>query len=331
MRGKSNRQSSVWITKKIKALVDSSQEMASVNDVHYPGHAWSVVKLLLLAGWVYVYTTIIPKYFEHYWYIDLLAGSGTTYVKETRDVVAGSPFISHFFAREPFEKYVYVEQRHDRCVALQQRVNKLMGGKAEVYEGDCNRLIDSILPTGGRSHGLVFVDNEGFNVVWSTVEAVLQSNTDVLILFPTSSVERVVSERTRSSLNNFYGRNSWMEAQEREDFLNIYVQQLIRRFAALRRKEAYSSNVRVGSGQFFYDIILTCKDGPYVRAWEYLKKRFDWKDPRIIETALDVLKGRATQIDWFIDLQEKVASLEPRQQSRRKYRKTTLNNFRRVP
>lgn len=310
-RRRTVRQSSAeWILEKIKALADASEELIAVSDIHYPGHAWSIVKLLLLWGWVYVYTTIIPRHFNYYRYIDLLAGSGTTSVKETQDVVVGSPFVAHLFARNPFRSYVYVEKRRDRSEALRQRAKKLIGKKAQVLKGDCNELIQTILPEEKRSHSLIFIDNEGFDVVWNTVEAILEANTDVLILFPTSSVMRIAkSGCTWSSLNRFYGGGSWRDAQDEEDFLEIYLQQLKERFETLRKKQVYISNVRVGSGQFFYDIVLTCKKGPYIRAWQYLKKRLDWKDPRIIETTLDILKGRATRIDWFLDLDEKVASI----------------------
>ena len=322
-----HQSSSEWILEKIKALVDASEELVAVSEVHYPGHAWSIVKLLLLWGWVYVYTTIIPRHFNNYRYIDLLAGSGTTYVEETKDVVAGSPFIAHFFARNPFRSYVYVEKRHDRSEALRRRATRVIGENAHVLEGDCNELIQTTLPQEKRSHSLLFIDNEGFDVVWNTIEAILEANTDVLILFPTSSVMRVAkSERTWPSLNRFYGSGSWRDAQDEEDFLEIYLQQLKRLFEALRQKEVYISDVRVGTGQFFYDIILTCKRGPYIRAWQYLKKRLDWKDPRTIETTLDILKGRATRIDWFLDLDEKVASIKGGAQTE-DTKRTTLNDF----
>jgi len=78
-----------WTTEKTKDLLEASRILITISDVHYLGHTWSIVKLLILSGWVYVYTTIIPKHFKECWYIDLLAGSGTTRVKETGDVVIG--------------------------------------------------------------------------------------------------------------------------------------------------------------------------------------------------------------------------------------------------
>lgn len=328
MVGKTNRQkSSYQIVEKIGRLVGSSEELTSISDIHYPGHAWSIVKLLLLGGWVYVYTTIIPKWFDSYQYVDLLAGSGTMCVEETQDVVVGSAFIPHFLAHHPFTSYVYVEKRKDRYDALCQRATKLLGEKAQVLRGDCNELARSILTEEKRVHRLVFIDNEGFDAAWTTMEALMETNTDIILLFPTASVSRVASsERTWSSLDTFYNGPTWKEANDEQGFLEIYLQQLQEEFKNLRKKEAYISTVRVGTGQFYYDIALLCKKGPYVRAWEYLKKRLDWRDPRTIKTALDVLKGRATQIDWFTDLQEQVASIKRGKRPERQ-KKTTLDSF----
>ena len=86
------------------------------------------------------------------------------------------------------------------------------------------------------------------------------------------------------------------------------------------------SNVRIGNKQFYYDIILVCKNGPYVRVWKYLKERLDLQAPEIIKNTLDILQGRATRIiDWLIELQEKVASLEEKRD--KKWMQKSLENY----
>ena len=60
-----------------------------VRDEHYIGHPWSLVKLVLLGQWAYVYTVILKNWKGGIRYVDLLAGSGTTKIKETDDVVKG--------------------------------------------------------------------------------------------------------------------------------------------------------------------------------------------------------------------------------------------------
>jgi three-Cys-motif partner protein len=320
----SDHKSSDWITEKTKPLTDS-KEVRAASDVHYPGHPWSIVKLILLGGWVYVYTTIIPKHYPEYQYVDLLAGSGTTKIKETEDVVLGSAFVASTFAQKPFKNYVLIEKDPERFDALNKRV-KLIQGKCTVLPGDCNTQIESVF-INEKAHSLVFIDNEGFNVIWNTVEVVLRAKTDTLINFPTSMVPRTAAEsRTSASLDLFYGDRSWSSARTREDFLEIYMQKLKNRFTDLRKSVPYVSHVRVGTGSYFYDIILICKMGPFVNAWDYLKKKLDWQDPKTIETTLDILMNRATRMDSFIkDLRNEVTSIGAK--PHKKKTKQTLDQF----
>jgi three-Cys-motif partner protein len=326
MKINTNRQSIEWFNRNIKRLLSSSDGVISINNVHYPGHDWTIVKLLLLAGWVYVYTTIVPKHFKKYQYVDLLAGSGTTLVEETQDVVVGSPFIAHYFARNEFTNYVYIERLTDRCQALRQRASMLLSNNFEVFKGDCNDIVKSIF-TDEKCHSLVFIDNEGFDVYWETIETVLRTNSDILILFPTASVKRVATERTRSCLDRFYGNSSWLNAHSFEEFLEIYVKQLTKEFRTARRKEGYVSSVHVGGEQYFYDVILVCRRGPYTNAWEYLKRKLDWKDPEIIKTTLDILKNRITSMDWFIDYQKQVEFIGHGKSKNDNEKKTKLDRF----
>lgn len=263
-----------------------------------------------------------PKYFETYRYIDLLAGSGTTYVEEKKDVVVGSAFVPFFLAQNPFTECIFVEKNRDYIDALKLRAKEMkMGEMCSIYEGDCNDVIKSLFPTAKNVHSLVFIDNQGFDVCWKTVELALSSEADVLINFPTSSVKRIVVEHGES-LDAFYGNNSWTNGQGNESYLSIYMEQLRRAFWEFRRKPAYVTNIRAGNPQFFYDIVLVCKNGSYVRAWEYLKEKLDWKDNKVIDNTLDILNGRATRIDWFPGFQKEVESITGTEKERRTDTKT---------
>ena len=313
----SSRKSSDWIAEKVKPLINS-EDICAASDVHYLGHPWSIVKLILLGGWVYVYTTIIPNWFKDYRYIDLLAGSGTTYIKETKDIVIGSPFVAIAFAQKPFKSYVFIERNSKRWEALNERVNSInrLKGQCKVLERDCNKCIKSVF-SEEKAHSLVFIDNEGLDVTWNTIEVVLRAKTDILINFPTAMAPRTADNRTSSSLDRFYGDQTWSDAYDREDFLQIYLQKLRNRFRILRGSEAYVSNIRVGTGAYFYDIILICKMGPFVKAWNYLKKKLDWQDPRIIQNTLDILMNRTTRMDSFIDdLKKEVTSIKQKPQKK---------------
>jgi len=304
-----------WLKSKLSQLLEYSKELCEDGLPHYPAHSWSVVKLLVLAGWVWVYTTIIPKYYDEYWYVDLLAGSGTTFVEETGDVVPGSAFVAHYFAREKFRRYVLVEKSEDRFRALSQRAARVMGDLARPLRGDCNELAgeiaDEIREAG--AHALVFIDNEGLRAAaeWETVKTLMGVPSDLIILFPTVGARRPWGsaqdgERLVRSLDRFYGTGVWRLARGGEDLLSLYLERLRKAFLELRGRRPFVSSIRIGTRSYYYDLILVCKDGPYVRAWDHIKSRLDWEDPETVGLVLRILRGEIVPLDFFTDLEEQV-------------------------
>jgi len=300
-----------WLQEKLKPLVELATKLEPLSP-HYEGHSWSVVKLLILGGWSYVYTTIIPHYFREYWYVDLLAGPGTTRVNETGDVVLGSPFVAHFFARRHFTRYVFVELNEEFCAALRARSAKVLGERVEVLNRDCNELAPRLAEQSKkkRAHLLVFVDNEGLDAQWRAIESLLGTGCDLLINFPASSIKRPLGaarkgdEGDAEALTAFFGDDKWRKASNGNELLELYKKRLASRYKELRKKEAFVSSIRVGSRQFYYDVILVCKQGPYVQAWNYLQKRLEWQDPKIVNYTLDLLGGRTQRIDWLLGLHD---------------------------
>ncbi len=306
----------------IKRLCEDVTPLINLSDVHYEGHNWSVVKLLVLGSWSYVYTTIISKNWRGpYYYVDLLAGSGTTKVKETGDIVVGSAFVPHVFARHPYDFSIFVEIDEEKYKALHTRVAHLFKPfKYKILKGDCNKLIREITERMKRdhAHALVFVDNEGLDAHWNTINELLRSFTDILIVFPTAGIRRILGAWMRGTefpkMDYFFGGPEWKErAVDEEELLEFYKAKIRESFTKYRSKDCYVSSIRIGEKRFYYDVILVCKKGPYVRAWEDLREKFDWLNPRIIDITLKSLKGEITSLDWFIDLQDRVEEIMGKQ------------------
>ena len=271
-----------------------------VCEKHYPGHPWSIVKLVLLGQWAQVYTTILGKNWKSgIRYVDLLAGSGTTKVQETNDVIKGSPFAVKEFAFKPFDDYILVERNEERYKALCQN-SKLIGNISEPIHGDCNRFVKAIF-NDQPCHNLVFIDMEGWDVYWESMVQIIKSQSDIIINFPTSCYERTKAVENQQVLDKFYGDHTWFDkATDREEFLKLYMKKLAHNFLPQRRKQPYVESIRVGKTNYFYDMILLCKYGEYVNVWgDYMKNKWNAENPKHIKKLVNYLKGRETRLDSF--------------------------------
>lgn len=289
--------------KNVKKLLIGKGD-AIVRNEHYKGHPWSIVKLVLLGQWAYVYTAILKNWHGGIRYVDLLAGSGTTLIQETGDVVKGSAFAVKEFAFKPFDDYILVERDELRYKALVQN-GKLLGNISQPIRGDCNRFVEQIF-ANQSCHNLVFVDMEGFDVTWESMTRIINSKSDIIINFPTSSYERTKALESQHVLDSFFGDHTWAEkANDREDCLRLYMEKLAKTFIHYRQKPAYVDAIRVGNSQYFYDMILLCKQGAYVNVWgDYMKNRWNWDNPKQMQSLLDYLKGRETRLDAFTGMNE---------------------------
>jgi len=279
-------------------LRELTDKLVKVSNVHYEAHTWTALKLIALMWWVDVYTRIIPKYKEAYWYVDLLAGSGTNYIRETGDVIVGSPFIAYFFAREPFKRYAFIEMERDRALALRCRASHIgIGDRTIVRIGDCNEWITRI-DLKGADHVLAFVDCEGLDVAWTTVEFLLeeQSWSDIIIVFQTQALQRTLGKALKGfpdeeTLTRFMGDERWRHAKNIDELLQLYMDRL-------KEFRGYVESIRV-RGDYSLDVILACRPGRYTSAWEYLKRRLSYVTNRDVELALRICKGELKALDEF--------------------------------
>lgn len=279
------------------------------------GHHWSVAKLLLLGQWADVYSTIIKSWFRSYRFVDLLAGAGRTRIEESKGkLIKGSVFVVDTFAQNyPFSKYVLVENDMEKYEALKRRTS-VFGERCEVIPKDCNKVVEKIFAeyTG---HNLVFVDNQGFNVSWKSIEAIMHVKADMIINYPTAMFERVAGDpKSSGKLDDFFGGSSWQTAKfDRKYSVRIYMDNLKRAFEEIKRQltrrnvQAYVDNIRLGDKAFFYDVILVCKAGDYTNVWERMKQRWNQKNCKCL---VDFIDGKTPRLDVFEGFSKELSKLD---------------------
>ena len=182
-----------WWQSRIRTLSGFQYESKTLFEkthVAYPVGAWAVLKLALVAYYIKVYTSIIRKNYPAF-FLDFFAGPGLNQIEGTGDIVFGSPLLSDRVP-EPdrkFNKLILVERNPERSEALR----KLLPA-ANVIEGDINTCMDAVIaaiPSSTATPGLVFIDPQGLEINWRTIERILTRWCDVLINYQTTMVARV--------------------------------------------------------------------------------------------------------------------------------------------
>jgi len=299
-----------WLSKKLETLRMSKYIMKIEKyfnkNALYTAHLWTPLKLITLMWWLTIYSRIVPKYFSNYWYIDLLASSGANVINETGDIILGSPLLSFLIPHEPFKRHIFIELDTQRRDTLDEMLKHFGFSNYNVLKGDCNEKVYDI-PFDSIDHYFCFIDCEGLDVKWSTLEHLLQYRGDILLVFQTSETKRVFSKAKRGhnmkALNDFCGGNWWQSCNDINDLFNQYANRVKQKANNLRGFDNFVDYVRVmgRGGSFYYDVILICRKGPYVRAWLNLKERLSNLEDKHVKLALKICKGELTTLPEFFE------------------------------
>ena len=213
---------------------------------------WAKEKLSILQRCISMFTTSMRnKPWTALNYIDLEAGPGKNRIRETGDVVFGSPLLGLQF---PFDNYFFVERDRDTFESLEARVSHSPRSKqVRTYHADCNKAIGDIIDEINqidagkqrdqwRSLNLAFVDPEGLEIHWNTLELLGQkTRTDLIINVSTSTIVRMIKQLSQSAketaIDDFFGTREWRDIYEqlpirregtivRRYFLDFYADRL---------------------------------------------------------------------------------------------------------
>lgn len=296
-----------WLKPRVETLVEVAKPLSTIHsDVFYETGEWSIIKLLALQRFVNIYTKIIkgPKQsgiFDNMYYIDLLAGSGLCRIGKAKDIVAGSAVVAATQCYHPFDRYFLAEKNPESAQALNDRM-KTVTSNYDVFNCDCNDCIEEIMSKlGTKDHYLAFVDCQGLDVSWATMQKLFAKNGDVLFNFQTQGICRIppkIENRSQGweacidRLNWFFGDERWKECREPDDFLRSYVDKIVK---TTSREIALPLPV-VGPRGYRYDIILatrrTSGGSPWIKPMEQLQNVMGGYKPEIVKQTLDFLMKR---------------------------------------
>lgn len=297
-KGKRKKDYLQWWMDRIAILTgfkEEARKLYSLTNTTYTVGSWALLKLVILEYYVDVYTTIIKKIFNEAYYLDLFAGPGLDLIKETGDVIFGSPLIADKVPKpeKKFDKLILIEQDRSSAAALQTLLPHATVIPEDVNVSGLEKAL-GLFPKDRSVPCLAFVDPEGLDLQWSTLQMLLQRWSDVVINYQPSAVRRAagsiyISSSYATTLTKFFGTEKWALCNTEEEYLELYRSQI-------EQHKDYTIPIKVqGPGGFHYYIIVAVRKTGGAQRWidaihrakEHIEKA-NYKDA---ERFLRIFKG----------------------------------------
>jgi len=193
---------------------------------------WTRDKLKILELYLPAYLQATTRARERV-YIDAFAGPGQNSLRTNGTIIDGSP-VSALKAKAQndtrFSRLFFIEQDAHAAEELRQMLQREDPDKrSHVREGDVNEELPSIIRNiNPRSPTFVFIDPEGIDPRWTTIEAIAEWRTELLIVFP---LGMAISRNPESAkVPEYFGTDEWRQAWESQnrtrELLDLYKRRL---------------------------------------------------------------------------------------------------------
>ncbi len=149
---------------------------------------WTKDKLLVLERYLPGYLQATKRAIDRV-YVDAFCGPGTNKVEETGEEIPGSPLIglaSQAQNGTKFTKYFFIDNNQQNIDELRSHVTRSgLESQCSLIRGDVNEVLPRVI--GGlhkRAPTFVFLDTQGIEPHWSTIQAIADWRVEFLINFP---------------------------------------------------------------------------------------------------------------------------------------------------
>ena len=224
---------------------------------------WSKNKLKILSDYLPVYLQATTRAIERI-YIDGFAGPGLNRVKSSGEEIPGSPLVALDAKSKNgtrFDRLYFIERDTHAASELRNLVaNRREEGKAQVIEGDVNVELPKLMAgLPKRSPTFVFLDTEGIEPRWTTIEALAGWQTELLINFPLGmSINR---NPDSSKVTAYFGTNRWRELWNSPGRTRALLQLYKERLAELGYRHTTEDNrlIKTSGGRRLYYLVFVSK------------------------------------------------------------------------
>lgn len=187
---------------------------------------WTAEKLYYLNRYLDIFTTgMHTQPVRGFHYVDLFAGPGKDRIEESGEVILGSPLLA-LEQQFPFTNYHFVEIKPPLLKALDRRVSaSQLAPRVTFYGQDANCAVEEIVegikavdeefrPGYHSTLNLAFIDPEGLEAEWNTVEKLTEvKRMDIIIHYPVMALNRnmgiELESEAETAVDKFFGGRDW--------------------------------------------------------------------------------------------------------------------------
>ncbi len=284
-----------WLRKHLEPLMRRGQDIAAFDDKlptreppSYDRGYWTGLKLVALKYYLPAYLNILARRMDVA-YVDLFAGPGLDRIGDRKVPLPGSPLLPMVIQDAPldrvFSHFILCEQNKEYSQALLQRARAYLPhpSRLTVVCEDANSFVQRLADIVSQrkiGHCLVFVDPEGLEWSWTSMECLTsQVNCDVIMNFPSSGLQRISTksdQATRSTVCRFLGIG---DDQLPAGFSEQWALETYRTKLAACGKDISTEIKITDSRPFHYHLIpavrRTPSGSPWFRALLGLRNRID--------------------------------------------------------
>jgi three-Cys-motif partner protein len=192
-----------------------------------PSGEWVKEKLYYVRRYIDAFETAMrDKNWRRRNFIDLFSGPGKCVIRETNEYLLGSPLLA-LQTKHPFTHYYFVDFDKDNIDILRKRIgqSEISNGRVQLIIGDANNEVDHIVKEISKCDSeyiegvqsclnLAFLDPEGLELEWRTVEKLAQlRKMDLIIHYSqnglTRNLDQAYASEKNTEIDAFFGDRKW--------------------------------------------------------------------------------------------------------------------------
>ena len=291
---------------------------------------WTPLKLIVLSYFAGVYTSILRNQLKDIdlIYIDLFSGTGVNIIKESKEILVGSPlaFIDSVSNRNlTFDMMFFNDIDPKSTEALKKRLGyleerdqfKWISGKYEISTLECNDAIDIITNKINNyrfKHFLAFIDPYKWQLQWSSFEKLLSIGYgDIIITFQSLLTAKEIGSLKSGHLKGkIKSLKSFLGEENEEVIINlgstegIGLEEGVRKYYINKiiKYKPFVMDIKISAGgknpYKYYIIYATGKEDPkWVDVLSRLQKFIEEHSGDEVNISIDYLQGKQKRMDDY--------------------------------